>query len=164
MPESIGAQDHGAVQALKNELEAARRLLSTQRDLDEALRRGTNGEDLLRLVRCQEAAARDASLASGVRRMFFSGAGSLEAYLATGSVSPAMAASLREMAREATEIHTTLKRLVQRSDYVARRSVEWTQAQMELVVRWATRSGNTYEAPGGVAPRREAPSWMDRSA
>jgi hypothetical protein len=161
MPESTSAVDRGPVEALRRELEAARALLQVQQDLEQALGAGKAGEELMGLVRVQEDAARVAQSAALVRQTFWNGPEAFETVVAAQS--PMQADAMRSLANEGIGVREVLRASARRSEYVARRSVEWTQAQMDLMVQLLTRSEATYQQPGRERPLRETPSMMDRT-
>jgi hypothetical protein len=162
MPESTRAVDQGPVEALRRELETARALLQIQQELEHALCTGSSGEQLMILVRREQDAVRAAHHAAAARRAHWDGAEAFEAFL--GNRPPEEARSLRGLAREGVEVRETLQRVARRCEYIARRSVEWTQAQMDLVVQMLTRNEAVYQQPGRERPLRETPSLMDRTA
>lgn len=162
MPESNDAQTEGPVTALRRELQAARDLLRAQEELEQALRSGKPGDDVLALVQRQDASARAASLACAARRSYWVGSEGFEAFL-QGRPAPE-AQALKDMAAQANELRDALRRSARRAEYIARRSVEWSQAQMDLMVRCLTREQDVYRLPGTQRPLRETPSLMDRTA
>ncbi len=162
MPETRKPDVDGPAAAILHEIECGRRLLAAMSDTETALRSGSPGNELLGLVRIQNDAARRAAAASAARQIWISGEGSLERYLTEKK--PADAPELRRLAREAASLRAEILRLAQRGRYLAQRNVEWTQAQMELLVDWLTRNGPTYRAPGTRPDWRRTPSLMDRTA
>ncbi len=156
-----GKAPEGPVEALAAELEAARELLSMQRELEAALLGGADGDAVLACVRRQEATAREVQVATHARRLFFGGPGSLERFLEGRPV--AEAEHLRRLAREATGLREEIRHNACRADYLARRAVEWTRAQVEIVVRAVSGPAVTYDAPGPSRRPRGAPSLLDRS-
>jgi hypothetical protein len=157
-----GKAAEGPAEALAAELEAARGLLSVQRELEAALLGGADGEAVLACVRRQEATVREAQVATHARRLFFGGPGSLEPFLAGRPA--AEAEQLRRLARDAAGLREEIRDSARRADYVARRAVEWTRAQVEIVVRAVSGPAVTYDAPGASRRPRGAPSLLDRSA
>ena len=157
-----GKAPEGPVEALAAELEAARELRSRQQELEAALLGGADGDAVLSCVRRQEATAREIQVATHARRLFFGGPGSLESFLEGRP--PAEAEHLRRLAREAAGLREEILDNARRADYLARRAVEWTQAQVEIVVRAISGPAVTYEAPGAARRPRGAPSLLDRSA
>jgi hypothetical protein len=149
-----------AVEALRAELAAARALLSAQREVESALRAGCAGEDLAALVRRQEKSAREAAQAARQRAACFGGFPVEELLRAAPAVAPA----LRQMTAEASAVREEIARSARRCEYVARRSLEWSQAQMELLVRWVTSDGATYGSAGAQENPRRIPALMDRKA
>ena len=156
-----GKAPEGPVEALVAELEAARELLSTQRELEAALLGAADGEAVLDCVRRQEATAREAQAATHARRLYFGGPGSLERFL-EGRPAPE-AERLRRLAREAAGLREEIRHTARRADYLARRAAEWTRAQVEIVVRAISGPATTYDAPGASRRPRGAPSLLDRS-
>ena len=157
-----GKAAEGPVEALAAELEAARTLRSAQRDLESALLAGAGGDAVLACVRRQEATVRQAQVATHARRLFFGGPGSLEAFLEGRPT--AEAERLRRLAREATGLREEIRHNARRADYLACRAVEWSRAQVEIVVRAVSGPAVTYDAPGAARRPRGAPSLLDRSA
>jgi hypothetical protein len=157
-----GKAAEGPVEALAAELEAARVLLCMQRELEAALLGGADGDAVLACVRRQEATVREAQVATHARRLFFGGPGSLEPFLEGRPV--AEAEHLRRLAREAAGLREEIRDNARRADYLARRAVEWTRAQVEIVVRAISGPAVTYDAPGAPRRPRGAPSLLDRSA
>ena len=157
-----GKATEGPVEALAAELEAARELRSTQRELEAALLGGADGDAVLACVRRQEATAREVQQATHARRLFFGGPGSLEAYLEGRPA--AEVAHLRRLAREAAGLREEIRDNARRADYVARRAAEWTRGQVEIVLRAISGPAVTYDAPGMARRPRGAPSLLDRSA
>jgi hypothetical protein len=162
MPEGDGGAPQGPVEALRRELDAARTLLEAQKDLEAALRSGKTGEEFLRLIRRQDECTRAAQRAAAERRHFWLDAAGFEAWLRDQPEEEAQPA--RRLAEEAREVRDSLGRTARRSEYIARRSVEWTQAQLDLMVRWLTSDNTVYRQPGADRPLRETPSLMDRTA
>jgi hypothetical protein len=150
------------VDALAAELEAARSLLAAQRELEAALLTGAGGDEVQACVRRQELTQRDAKIAAHARRLFFGGPGSLESFLEGRPV--AEAERLRRLAREAEVLREEIRDTARRADYLARRAVEWTRAQVEIVVRAVSGPAVTYDAPTASRRPRGAPSLLDRSA
>lgn len=161
MPAHPDLAPQDAVQALLQELETARALHHAQAALVSALERGVHAESLRPFVEGVESAARDAADAAAVRGRWFQGPGSLERFL-EGRDDPG-ARRLRRLAEEARTLRSDIHRSARRCGYVAGRSVEWSQAQMQAMVGWATRDGGTYGRPEDRA-RRPAPSIMDTQA
>ncbi len=161
MPARPDLAPQDAVQALLQELEAARALHRAQKRLEEALQRGLQADALRPFVEGVEAAARDSAEAAAVRGRWFRGTGSLERYL-EGKDGPE-AHRLRGLAEEARALRNDIHRSARKCGYVAGRAAEWSQAQMQAMVHWATRDGDTYGKPEDRA-RRPAPSIMDAQA
>lgn len=161
MPARNDLAPQDAVEALLQELEKARALNRAQKDLEEALQRGLQAEALREFVEGLEAAARNAAEAANARVRWFQGPGSLERFL-NGRDDPD-ARRLRRLAEDARALRTEIHRSARRCGYVAGRSVEWSQAQMQAMVRWATRDNVTYGRPEDKV-RRSGPSMMDAQA
>ena len=162
MPDRMISASAGAKEALEKELSSARALLQVQRELDEAVCTAASSDRLWALVRALETAAGEATQAARERARWFSGSGSVEAYLKDRPVSEVRA--YRAILSEAKSLRAEMDRTARRTEYVARRTVEWSQAQMETMVNWISRQGSTYGAPGGRRPQSRTPSFMDRSA
>lgn len=150
-----------AFAALEKELEAARRLLSAQIAVEEAMRRAAPGEQTLELVRAQENAASAAARSSLERRRYFPSSGSLDAWAVT--LPPADAERARRLARDAREVKREIERVTARAAYVAQRAGEWTRAQLEILVRCAVGTDATYRVPGADLRPRRAPSLLDHT-
>jgi hypothetical protein len=157
-----GTAAEGPVDALAAELQAARTLLSVQRELEAALLAGASGDAVLACVRRQEDAVRKVQVATLTRRLFFAGPGSLEQF--AGGQPAAEAERLRRLAREAAGLRAEIRHHARRADYLAGRVVEWTRAQVEILVRAVSGPPPTYDAPGASRRPRGAPSLLDRSA
>lgn len=156
-----GKAPEGPVEALTAELEAARALLSMQRELEAALLGGAEADAVLACVRRQEITTREVQVATHARRLFFGGPGSLEAFLVGRPA--AEAERLRRLARDAVGLREEIRRTARRADYLAGRAGEWTRAQVEIVVRAISGPAVTYDAPGALRRPRGAPSLLDRS-
>ncbi len=161
MPVRLDLAPQDAVQALFQELEAARSLYRAQKALEDALQRGLQAEDLNPFVADVEAAARDTAEAATVRARWFQGPGSMERYL--DGRADAQARRLRGLAEEARVLRAGIHNSARKCGYVAGRAAEWSHAQMQAMVRWATREDDTYGRPEDRA-RRPAPSVMDTQA
>jgi hypothetical protein len=157
-----GKAPEGPAEALAAELKAARSLLTVQQELESALLDGSDGDTVLACVRRQEATVREVQVATHARRLFFGGPGSLERFLDGRPV--AEAERLRRLAREASGLREEIRFNARRADYLARRAVEWTRAQVEIVVRAMSGPAVTYDAPGAPRRPRGSPSLLDRSA
>lgn len=156
----ISAADE-AGEALRQELGAARALFDAQRELDAAVTAGAPADRLWPLLRAQEEAAIAASEAARSRSRFFHGVGSAEAFLQGKPAAEANA--LRALLAEAAQLRREIHRTAHRTTYIAGRTVEWTQAQLDLVIRWVTRQTATYSASGD-RPAARPVAFMDRSA
>ncbi len=157
-----GKAIEGPAEALAAELTAARALLAAQRELESSLLSGADGDAVQACVRRQEAAQRDAQAAAHARRLHFGGPGSLEAFLEGRPV--AEAEHLRRLAREAATLRTEIRETARRGDYLAKRAVNWTRGQVEILVRAVSGPAVTYHAPGASRRSRGTPSLLDRSA
>jgi hypothetical protein len=162
MAESRDAVQPDATECVKRELAAARALLAAQQEVEAALKNGLAGEPLLALVRVQENVAREAAAAARARAVHFPGSGSLEERLCHAS--PIQSAELRALAEEGLRLRELIRRSARRAEFVARRSLEWSHGQMELIVRCVTRDTATYAGPGVRTAARRVPSLMDRTA
>ena len=162
MPDRMISASAGAMEALHREISCARLLLQAERELEEAVRQAAPAERIWTLVRAQEAAAVVASQAARSRAQWFPAPGSVEAYLK--GKAPSEVSAFRALLAEAVPLRQEIDRVARRTEYLARRSVEWTQAQLDVMVQWVTRPTATYERPGAQRPLFQAPSFMDRSA
>ncbi len=156
-----GMAPSDALAALERELEAARRLLSAQLAVENAMRRAAPGDETLCLVRAQEDAASAAARCTLERRRYFPSVGTLESWAAERPA--AEAERFRTLAREAREVRREIERVTARAAYVAQRAGEWTRAQLEILVRFAVGTDATYRAPGAESRPRRAPSLLDHS-
>jgi hypothetical protein len=161
MPEIRKDPSSDGLEALKQEVESAEALLGLLRDLEAALRAAVPGDELLRLVRLQEMAAHAVALAARQRRLWFDGPGSLEAWLEGRPSSEAALA--RTLGGRARELKDELGPLSRRCHFLAEKSLEWSQGQMEAVLRVVDRTAPTYPGPGQSSPTGAPPAWMDRT-
>ncbi len=162
MPEYRKPAPPGPLDALAAELRSGRSLLEALSRTEAAMRAGRTGQDLLECVRAQDEAAREASAAAAARRMWFSGPDAFEALLRQQT--PEDAAALRRLAAEAAPVRAGIARAAGRSRYIAQKNVEWTQAQMEVVVDLVTRQDATYGEQGRQRKAQVGAAAMDRSA
>jgi hypothetical protein len=160
MPDRTISASPGPREALERELECARALLCAQRELEECLRGGAASERLWSSVRRCEATARDAAEASRVRLACLNGRESTEAWLR--SLPPSESSAVSAAISEASGLRLEILRAARRCEYLSRRIGEWTQAQLDGLAQWVTRSQSTYDGPGhGQAPR-ETPAFVER--
>jgi hypothetical protein len=152
----------GGWAALNTEVQAARVLLEVQREVEEGIRAGRNSEDLLGLVRRQEEAARAAARAALERRRWFQGPDAFAAWLQTRPDEEAR--RVRLLAAEARELKGKIEQTSRRCQYLAERALEWSQGQMEAVIRAIDRGGPTYGGPAGRATSVLSTNLMDRIA
>jgi hypothetical protein len=148
------------LQAMARELESARALLTAQDALESAIRAGKRGAALTPLIQRQQETARIASGAALERRRWFDGPGSLEAWLARHPEADAQA--MRRLAAEGAAIRREVLRTASRGQYVVRRCLEWSQAQLALLVQCATRDDTTYGGLRSGPPSPRAPSLLDQ--
>ena len=169
MPESTDALGRGGdpsgspglIAALEREFLAARSLLEAQHAVEGALRAASSGEELLRLVRIQEAEARALARAAGARQAAHAPHPDLAAWLAQAR--PEEARTVRSLGEKLRAAQSEIRRMAGRSGYLARRSLEWSQAQMESLIQWLVREQVLYEGTGAHRAGGEVPSFMDRS-
>jgi len=162
MPESGRGTGPGGTEALAAEIERARGLLALEREVEEALRGGISGDDLLPLIHRQEAAAREAAQAARQRRSFFSDEASLEEWLIGRP--PGESQRIRALMEEAGSLRRELAAAARRCRYLAERALEWSQGQMDVMVRAATNDQTTYCAQNGRPRKNPGPAVMDRAA
>jgi len=162
MPDRMISASAGAMEALHREITCARLLLQALCELEEAVHQAAPAETIWKLVRAQEAAALAASQAARSRAQYFPAEGSVEVYLQGRA--PSEVSAFRALLAEAAPLRGEIERMARRTEYLARRSVEWTQAQLDVMVQWVTRPAATYERPGSARPLFQQPAFMDRSA
>jgi hypothetical protein len=161
MPATRTERPSEGMDALRREVEAARRLLDHQKEVEAALRRGLAGEDLMQLLRTQERSSRAAMEAARERRRFFQEKDSLEDWL-RGRPS-AEAHEARLLRQDARTLEEEIRRIARRCQYLAEKGLQWSQGQVEAMVAAVVRQGPTYAAPGGPAARGATSALMDRT-
>jgi hypothetical protein len=162
MPDRMISASPGPREALERELESARALLQAQRGLEQCLRGGAASEELWACVRRLETAARESAVASRERLARLNGRDSTEAWLR--SLPPSESSAISAAISEASRLRLEIRRTARRCEYLARRIGEWTQAQLDALAQWVTRSQSTYEGPGLPHAPRETPSFVERRA
>jgi hypothetical protein len=155
MPEGEPAE------SLRLELAAAAELLQTQRDLETALKVGEAPEAMHVRIRRQEEAIRALREATLRRRAWLDGRGSLAAFV---DRHPEQALELDRLASEAVVLRREIRRSALRAEYVARKVVDWTEAQFRAVLRVLDGCGPTYRQPGAEPPRRGHAGFVERAA
>ena len=147
-------------QSLRRELAAARELLQAQQQLEIALR-GAEAAELHVRIRRQEEALRALREANLLRRAWLDGPGSLAAFI---RAHPEHADELRGLAAEAAALRREIRRGAERAQYIARKVVDWTEAQFRVVLRAVESWGPTYGKPGAEPLRRPAGGFVEKAA
>lgn len=159
------AQSEGPLDAMRAEILASRELLAALEEVEAALIAAGGLGVLPAKLRSLQERMEEARAASIERRRYLPGPGSLEEWI--GTARPADQQAATKLSGEARALRTELDRAARRTAYVARRGVQWAEAQLAGLVEWVVQAAD----PGGGygrgpdAGRETVPSWLvNRSA